>query len=69
MKGVSEVPEAWELSENLRSVRTFQKLQKHGNNLWKPQNASASLKTPEGHLIDILTVWTVVSSMSSSSAS
>ena len=51
-----ETSEAWELSGNLRSVGTFWKLQKHRNNLWKPQNASASSETPEGHLVGILTL-------------
>ena len=34
---------------------TFRKLQKRGNNLQKPWNASTSLETPEGHLVGILT--------------
>ena len=47
--------EVQELSKNFRSVGTFWNLQKHGNNLWKPWNASVSLETPEGYLVDILT--------------
>ena len=43
-------------SGNLRSAGMFQKLQKHGNNLWQPQNASVSLETLEGHLVGILTL-------------
>ena len=67
MEEVSEVSEVWELSRNfgsvgtsgnLGSVRTFQNLQKRGNNLQKPWNASVSSETLEGYLVDILTVLT-----------
>ena len=45
----------WLNKRPLKEWKEFPKFQKCGNNIWKPQNASASLETPEGQLVGILT--------------